>query len=716
MFGFTSGSEQATQVADTAVAKRPGAARRVLFVDDDPICRLHFVELAKQHGLSVDLAESCDEAIGFARKHQYDLVVCDLTLPRLDGHAVIERLRPTQEHARYVIATGHEPSQARDSWERTPHEAVLRKPLQASDVNEVFDRLLPRDGAMQGEIPAPMQIRGTVLLIESDPRRPSMLSDLLTSVLTKDARLLRCPSLEQALSRLDSDRPAIVLLDLLAPDARGVQAIERLSLAAFAVPVVVISDSRDETLAIQAVQVGAQDYLIKDDMDARSLLRSMHHALDRSRSQRRLARVALYDQLTGAASRMLFEVRAEQVMSAAKQTHSHFALLFVDLDHFKKINDQYGHDVGDALLSAFAQRLSDCLGEGELLARLGGDEFVVLAEHFTRARARALSSTLAGALMPPFELAGQSHVLSASVGMSIFPEDGTSIKQLLRHADLAMYRMKGHRRRGSDRPPAGSGAARIPSELEASMRPALERREFVVHYQPIVELGERRVCGIEAFVRWRHEREGLLHPAAFLQSLSDTGMIVPAGRFVLSESCRQLARLRATTGQDLRLFVNVSAAQLSERNFESFVCDTLVQYGLSPSELELDLTEDVVTCDHQGAQQSLRFLRAHGVRVCLDDFGAGSSSLTQLRRAHIDSIKIDRTVVARLGQSEDGEGVVQATVAMAKALRLLVMAEGVETEQQDQLLRQAGCRMGQGMLYAPPMSVDALWRFVRGEA
>jgi len=711
MLGSVSDVARTSRGAEVSVECAESSALRVLFVDDDPISRLHFAEIARQQGLGIDLAESCDEAIGLARKHQYDLIVCDLMLPRLDGNAVIARLRPTQEHARYVVTTGSDSAVARDS-RLPPHDAVLWKPWQTADVRALFARLLLPEQGVHGE-PPNTQIRGTVLLIEGETPGIPTICERVSAVLGPEAILLRCPSVEEALDLIELARPSLVLLDLSAPDARGMEAIERLSLAALAVPLIVISDSSDETLAIEAVQAGAHDYLIKDEMDTRTLLRSMHHALDRSRSQRKLARVALYDQLTGAASRMLFESRAERVMASAKQARSHFALLFVDLDHFKKINDEHGHDLGDALLSAFAQRLSDCLVEGQLLARLGGDEFVVLAEQLTTAEAHALAARITLALTPPFELAGQVHTLSASVGISVFPEDGTSLKQLLRHADLAMYQAKGHGRRGSDRPPAGLIPSSTSRDLEASMRPALERREFEVHYQPIVELGARRLFGIEAFVRWRHAREGLLHPAAFLRSLRDTGMIMPTGRFVLEESCIELSRLRALTGHDLRLFVNISVTQLGEREFVQFVCQTLAHYDLAPRVLELDLTEDVVTSNNQAAQQSLRSLRGHGVRVCLDNFGAGVSSLTQLRRAHIDSIKVDRSIVARLGQSEDSEGMLHAAVAMGRALKLAVMAEGVETEQQDQVLRESGCHLGQGLLYAPPMPADALWRFVR---
>jgi len=715
MLAGTGEHEAAPEKSDSRPISRfeEQGVKRVLFVDDDQICRLHFSEIASRYGVAVDLAASCDEAIGFARKHQYDLVVCDLMLPRLDGPAVMDRVRPTQERARYVVTTGLEPLHAHETLLATIHDGVLWKPWQSSQVQALLDELFTQSSPPPAELGHPMQLTGTLLCIESEAPE-TRLSARVSTLFTPSTRIVTCRSVEAAISILANERPQLVMLDLSTPDVRGVETVAKLSEAALGVPVVVISDSCDELLAIQAVQAGAQDYLIRDQMDERTLLRSIQNALDRARSQRRLTRVALYDQLTGAASRMQFEFRAEQALAAAKRLRTQLSLLFVDLDHFKQINDRFGHDVGDALLSAFALRLQDCLSEGELLCRLGGDEFVVLADHTTEVRAQALAATIREALVPSFELGGQSHTLSASVGIAVFPDDGTTLKQLLRHADLNMYREKGRRRRRSD-PPPGAPPTRERHELEESMRPALERREFVPHYQPIVDLGTRQVLGLEVFMRWRHAREGLLHPDAFLQSLRDTGVIVPTGRFLLSEGCLLLSRLRAETGLDLILFVNVSESELAERQFERSVLDLLAENSLKPQHLLLDVTEEVTGSESEAVQDSLRAVRGRGVRVCLDDFGTGPASITRLIRVPIDAIKIGRAVVARLGDGGASEALVEAAVALGRSLHLQVMVAGVETEEQDRALRRLGCSGGQGLLYSPPMPADALVRFFQNE-
>ncbi len=705
--------QQEKPVSRAFVRFEPKGAKRVLFVDDDQICRLHFSEIASRYGVSVDLAASCDEAIGLARKHQYDLVVCDLMLPRLDGPAVIDRVRPTQEHARYVVTTGLEPVRARESLLATLHDGVLWKPWESGQVQALLEELFRQSSPPKPELGHPIALHGTLLCIESEAPEAA-LSIRISSLFAEGTRIATCRSVEAAIAMIANERPELVMLDLSAPNVRGVDTV-KLSEAALGVPVVVVCDAADELLAIQAVQSGAQDYLLRGQMDERALLRSIQNALDRTHSQRWLTRVALYDPLTGAASRTQFEVRAGQALAAARESHTQLSLLFVDIDHFKQINDSFGHDVGDALLSAFALRLQDCLGEGELLCRLGGDEFVVLADHAGQARAQKLAVTIREALAPSFELGEQSHTLSASVGIAAFPEHGTTLKQLLRNADLNMYRDKGRRRRRSD-PPPGLPRAGGTHELEESMRPALERREFVPHYQPVMDLATRQVLGLELFVRWRHASEGLLHPDAFLQSLRDTGVIVPTGRFLLSEGCLVLARLRAETGLDLSLFVNVSESELADRQFERSVLAVLEQHGLDPRHLFLDITEEVTGSDSEAVHDSLRAVRGRGVRLCLDHFGIGIASITQLTRAPIDAIKIDRAIIARLFDQGSSEAIVGATVALGRALNLLVMVVGVETEEQDRAVRHLGCSGGQGLLYAPPMPADALTRLFHGRS
>ncbi len=691
------------------ISPRQGPAPRVLFIDDDAICRCHFQAMFGAHEVTVDVAASGDEAIGLARRHQYAVVISDLVMPRIDGLEVIDRIRKTQTNARYVVTTAQDPEQTEEYLSQKQLDGVLWKPWNVKQVLSVVERLLIEPTALT-EPPAPLQLEGTILVVEDNPGDAELLEAHLKGALAPGATIAVEESLGDALHYLHQNPvPSVILLDLSLPDAKGIQAVVRLIELNVEAPIVVISGSSDESLAVQAVQAGAQDYLFKDQVDSRHLWRTIRHALDRKRSQLRLTRVALYDQLTGAANRALFEHRTEHAIATARAHNTRLALLFVDLDRFKQINDNFGHDVGDALLSAFAMRLSEVLGNDELLARLGGDEFAILVEKDGSAeQALSLSDTIQSALTLPFELTGQAHSLSASIGIAIFPDDGADEKQLLRHADVNMYRAKGKRRRQSESPPVAAVEVLRWEQIEDSLRPALERNEFLLHYQPIVDIHTRELIGIEAFLRWQRKDEGILQAAAFIPVLDQTGMIIPVGRWVLSQACADLLRFQALSSRRIWVSVNVTAVQIGDRNFGREVVETLALAGLAGHDLELEITEGVISAKSEAITEALRGLREQGVRLCMDDFGSGTSSLTQLSRSRIDAVKVDRSVTRELPLNDRSKATTSAIVALGHGLGLSVIAEGVETEGQHQVLKALGCESAQGNLYGLPMSTEAL--------
>jgi diguanylate cyclase (GGDEF)-like protein len=688
-----------------------GHVPRVLFVDDDPICRRHFEVLLGSRGIAVDLAASADEAIGFARRHQYRVIVSDLIMPRLGGLAVIDRVRPTQSDARYLVTTAAEPAHARGMLRSGQLDGVLWKPWDVGLLLAVLERLVLRPEHKPALSSAPpLQGSAAVLIVADDDTEVERLTRWLRDGLSSGAPITVAGSLAAAVAHVTSDavRPGLVLLDVRLPDCEGLHAVVRLTELGLEAPIVVIGDSPDEAVAVQAVQAGAQDYLVREQLDERRLLRTIRQALGRKDSQLKLTRGALYDHLTGAANRVLFERRTEQAVLSGHAHRKRFALMFVDLDRFKPVNDEYGHDVGDALLSAFAMRLSDCLQAGDLLARLGGDEFAILAPHLeTRDQAQVLAETLREALSAPFELGGHTLTVSASVGIALFPDDGTNEKELLRSADLSMYQAKGHRRRGAHDPSRDN----LDSErrrIAQSLRPALERGEFLLHFQPIVDLHTREAVAVEAFLRWQLADGHLLLPSSFLPVLDETGMIIPVGRWVLKEACREAARFRAVTGRNLRLSVNCSSTQVADRNFVRDLTATLAHRHSEPESLDIELGEATLTGTSEAIAESLRQLRELGVGLCMDDFGSGTSSLTELRRAGPRCVKVDRSLIHDLKSSQGSRATVQAIAALGRGLGLRVVAEGVEHEAQHNLLRELGCECGQGLLYGAPVVSDQL--------
>lgn len=691
---------------DASASKAP----RVLFIDDDAICRRHFEVLCGSRHIVVDLAASADEAIGLARRHQYRVIVSDLMMPRLDGLAVIQRIKPTQNDARFLVTTGLEPTQARGMLRGGQVDGVLWKPWEVGSLLAVLEHLVSRpEKTPTLEPTAVVEVGGTILIIDDSPYDAHRLTTLLHAGIGKDVSIHVVSSFADAVAYITSDaaRPAIVLLDLHLPDTDGLKAVARLSDLGLEAPVIVLGDSHDEAIAVQAVQAGAQDYLVREFADERRLARTIRQAAYRSDSNQKLTRVALYDQLTGAANRVLFERRLEQAMLAARAQSTKMAVVFADLDRFKGINDQFGHDVGDSLLSAFAMRLGDCLQASDLLCRLGGDEFAVLSARVqSRAEGDELVEALREAMRAPFELSGHVLLCSASLGYALFPDDGTSEKELLRSADVAMYQAKGRKRRGGATADSDDASERM--RMADALRPALERNELVLHYQPIVQLSTRQPVGIEVLLRWQRAHDRLLYPAAFLSVLDESGMIIPVGRWLLKEACREVTRFRALTGNNLCLSVNCTATQIADRSFVRDVLETLAQRNADPTHLQIEISEPALAARSEAISESLRELRAAGVRTCLDDFGSGTSSLTELRRAHLCSVKVDRTLVAELVGSEESQATVAAIVALSRGLHLQVIAEGVETEQQHDLLRALGCDCAQGILYGAPLTSDEL--------
>jgi diguanylate cyclase (GGDEF)-like protein len=696
-----------------------GHLPRVLFVDDDAICRRHFEVLLGSRGITVDVAASADEAIGFARRHQYRVIVSDLIMPRLDGLAVIDRVRPTQSDARYLVTTAAEPAHARGMLRSGHLDGVLWKPWDVGLLLAVLERLVLRpEHTPPLPSSAPLPGSAAVLIVADDEDEVERLTRWLRDGLSSATPITVADSLAAAVAHVTSDavRPALVLLDVRLPDCEGLHAVVRLTELGLEAPIVVIGDSPDEAVAVQAVQAGAQDYLVREQIDERRLVRTIRQALGRQDSQLKLTRGALYDRLTGAANRVLFERRTEQAVLSGRAHEKPFALMFVDLDRFKAINDDYGHDVGDALLSAFAMRLSDCLQAGDLLARLGGDEFAILAPRIeTRAEAEKLTTTLREALSAPFELAGHTLAVSASVGIALFPEDGSNEKELLRSADLSMYRAKGHHRRRSTHDASRDNLDSERRRIAQSLRPALERGEFLLHFQPIVDLRTREPVGVEAFLRWQLADGRMLLPGSFLRVLDETGMIIPVGRWVLKEACREAARFRAVTARNLRLSINCSATQVADRNFVRDLVATLDHRHSEPQSLEIEVVEATLSGKSEAIAETLRELRELGVGLCMDDFGSGTSSLTEVRRAGLRSLKIDRSLIHDLRSSHESRATVQAIAALGRGLGQRVVAEGVEQESQHTLLRELGCDCGQGLLYGGPVNSDELCKALTRE-
>jgi diguanylate cyclase (GGDEF)-like protein/PAS domain S-box-containing protein len=427
---------------------------------------------------------------------------------------------------------------------------------------------------------------------------------------------------------------------------------------------------------------------------------------DRKRAEEEIEHLAYHDALTGLPNRKCLQVHMELALAQARRAGSRLAVLFLDLDRFKLVNDTMGHGVGDEVLRHVATRLRACVRGGDTVARVGGDEFVLLLASVEKEHVAPLARKILEEVAAPLAVDRHRLSMTTSVGISLFPEDGSDSDTLLRNADIALYRAKERGRNNFQLcTPALNAAVRERLALESGLRRAVDNREFILYFQPEVVLPSRTIVGAEALVRWQHPQRGLLQPDSFIPLAEDTRLIVPMGEWILREACAQAARFPAGAEGPWFVAVNLSARQFQRGSLVRTVEAALAASGLPANRLELEITESVAMGDIQEAIATLRTLREIGVRVVLDDFGTGHSSLAYLKSLPLDAIKIDRTFVGAIPGSSADASLVMAILEMARGLSLRVIAEGVEKEEQLEFLMANGCHQAQGYLFGPPVPV-----------
>jgi diguanylate cyclase (GGDEF)-like protein/PAS domain S-box-containing protein len=676
----------------------------------------------------------------------------------------------------------------------------------------------------------------SLLLVEDNPGDARLFLEMFNEQGLHNTELKHVESMGEAEKYLAGHAADIILLDLGLPDAQGLEAVRRIRAAAPRVPLVMLTVSDDESLAAQALQVGAQDYLVKGQIDARGLLRAIRHAVERKNMEealfveKELAEVTLnsigdavactdiagnitflnlvaekmtgwpreevagrpmaevlrildaasretipnpvalavgknrtvhlplnsllvrrngleipiedsvspihnregqvtgavivfrdvsvaqtmalqmthsaqHDFLTGLPNRMLLNDRVSQAISLAARHLKKVAVLFLDLDGFKHINDSLGHPIGDKLLQSIARRLVDCGRSSDTVSRQGGDEFVVLLSEVEQSDDAAITARrMLQAVSEPHSIDLHDLHVTASIGLSIYPDDGLDAETLIKNADTAMYQAKenGHQSYQFFKPAMNVRAVERQS-IEEGLRRALERREFSLCYQPKVHLKSGDISGAEALLRWKHPSRGLVSPAKFIPVAEDCGLIVPIGNWVLREACKQ-ARTWLDAGLPLgTMAVNISAMEFRDEHFLDGVFGVLQETRLDPKYLELELTESVLMKRAEATETILKTLKARGVQVAVDDFGTGYSSLSYLRKFPIDALKIDQSFVRQITTSPHETTIVAAVISMGRSLKLRVVAEGVETEEELAFLRIHQCEEAQGYYFSHPV-------------
>jgi diguanylate cyclase (GGDEF)-like protein len=559
------------------------------------------------------------------------------------------------------------------------------------------------------------QERIRALLVEDNPADATLVKEMLRAQDSHWLELIHVERLAEAEERLKAGGIDVVLLDLLLPDGQGIETLKALRDAALEIPIVVLTGVQDEEAATQALQNGAQDYLVKGPDQGNPLLRSIRYAIERKRMELRVRRLAHFDSVTGLPNRALFFDRLERALAQAKRNGRVLGVLFLDLDHFKAVNDSLGHSAGDRLLKDVADRLVGCLRGSDSVARLGGDEFAVILTEVVRGEdASAVGRRLMAALRPPFNVDGRELFSTVSIGASIFPHDGEDAETLLKNADTAMYRAKQEGRDGLQlySPVMNVNAAKRLA-MENALRHALQRDEFLLHYQPRVDLADGRIVGIGALLRWEHPDWGIVPPSEFVPLAEQSRLLLPIGEWVLRKACLQnQAWLRAGLGP-LPIAVKVLGRQFTHHSFWSEATRVLKETRLDPRYLEFDLGEGSLKDAGEIAFLTLREFKEAGVRIVIDDFGIGHSPLRYLKRLPVDALKIHRSFIHELTRDSDDAALVGAIILMARDLGLKVIAEGVEEETQAAFLRKHGCDRMQGPYFCPPVPAEAMTQMLR---
>ncbi|WP_051155285.1 bifunctional diguanylate cyclase/phosphodiesterase [Noviherbaspirillum massiliense] len=527
------------------------------------------------------------------------------------------------------------------------------------------------------------------------------------------------PQRDGHLTRLWTSRKPVWVDDIGKPDVSActrVQQARRHGLhSVFAFPILAGQE------VIGAIEFFSRNIRQPDDIlidTASSIGIQIGEFCRRKEAEERVHYLAYYDSLTGLPNRILFNQRLQHGLSSAQRTGARLAVLFIDMDRFKNINDTLGHDAGDHLLQETARRFTSCVRASDTVARLGGDEFVVLLEDIDDPRdAAAVARKIIESALAPLRLMHREYHVSASVGISLFPDDGKDAQTLMKHADIAMYLAKAQ---GKNNYQFYSARINLHSSqrlaLESSLRHALARGELLLHYQPKVDLASGRITGAEALLRWMHPDLGMVPPTQFIPIAEETGLIVPIGRWVIDTACAQNKAWQDQGLPKLCVAVNLSARQFNDGSLTEDLARALESSGLPPELLQLEITESMVMADPDDAARILSGVQAMGVSIAIDDFGTGYSSLSQLKRFPINTLKVDRSFIQDLSTSSEDAAIAGAIIAMGRALKLNVVAEGVEHPEQASFLREHHCCEAQGYHFGRPMPADELADLLRSAA
>lgn len=555
----------------------------------------------------------------------------------------------------------------------------------------------------------PRNIRA--LVVDDDREQIRGWVDSLRAVFGDDSEITAIVGAGNALQFIQ-DTPLDVVL-VRAQTNQAAQDVRALKSAAPSIPLIVLSAIEDEAFAMTLLHSGAQDCLFVSQLGPQLLSRAVRYAIERAQAQEQIAYLAHYDRVTELPNRVLFRDRLEQAIAHAQRHGKHAAVLVLDLDFFKSVNDLLGHDAGDSLLKDVADRIKSQLRRGDTLARMGGDEFAIILEDISDHGAPGfVAQKILDSMARAYRVSGEEMFISTSIGIAAYPACGIEAAQLTQNADTALYNAKAGGRgcfRFFDDTMNAYAAER--AKTVSLLRRAIERNEFEIAYQPVINTATRDILGFEALLRWNHPERGVQLPGQFIGLLEESGLIASVGEWVLRTACVQHMQWRGAGHERLVMAVNVSARQFRQKDFVAHVSTVLRDTGMDPADLQIEITESMLVENIAAAAAKLRALHTLGVRFSIDDFGTGYSSLNYLKRFPISVLKLDRSFLETIAEGDDA-AIVNAIISLGHSLRMKVVAEGVENDEQLRFLERAGCDAVQGFYFAKPMRADDAIRWL----
>jgi diguanylate cyclase (GGDEF)-like protein/PAS domain S-box-containing protein len=709
----------ATEVPHPALQFESENLPRILLVDDEPRLLSSLYELLRDRDYHLVTASCGAEALAHLERVRFDLVLLDLRLPDMSGHDIMDFINEKQIEADVIVMSGEVGIDAAIGALKRGAYDYLRKPYSREELLKTVANALQQRRLELANLRIASQLENSEklyrYLVDSSPDiiytlnhegRFTFVNDRAYQLLGFAREDLIGKHYSILVHEEDLERARYVFNERRV-DERASRNVE-LRLKCHA------GGSQDRTfnntlmtISLNSIGMHVPDHDVKK-LEFFGTYGVARDITDRKRAEEVISYQAYHDILTDLPNRMLFKDRLGLAVIQAKRKLTELAVMFIDLDRFKLVNDTLGHVKGDELLQQVSLRLKDCLRRGDTLARQGGDEFtIVLPELRDREDARIIADKFLECLVKPFDLDGHEVHISASIGIAIYPGDGESIDELLRHADIAMYQVKALGKNGhSFYHNSMLDVSHQKIALEQSLRKALEQNELEMYYQPQMDVITGRIIGAEGLMRWNHPQRGLLTAGEFLPFAEDNGLMLPISDWMLGALCRDMLQWNASGGEAIRLSLNLSPQYLDRGDFFEKMRGALVRYGISPAQIEVEITENICIRNPQYAIEQLNKLCQLGVSVAIDDFGTGYSSLSYLHRFPIHTIKIDQSFVKEIHDEHGHYPVILAIISIARGLGLHLIAEGVETDVQARYLKANGCLTMQGYLYHRPIALS----------